>query len=310
MSLSPIGAPRPAVRPVAPVALKAKARAAADPLPTFANAEQYKNYVINLVAQSRVTQQELEGARKALNEGKGTDGAVGSAQERLDAVKLQLSLLRDQYPIPADWSRSKVLFGQGFDKDKFWREQVEAIPGKEVVVTPQAPQAPQTPAPAPAPAPANAGERAAFNGKLRLAQFAKDNSHYADDRDAALKTALGDATKLAINAGECIQVAKAAKNLYYYADNRDAMIRTSLSRGAELATSVADAIAVADAAKDSAYYADNRDVAVRGALQKAIDLCGSFADMEQIVAAAKRDFYYGDNRDAIIKKAMAKPNLQ
>ncbi|MDB5101760.1 MAG: hypothetical protein JWM80_6181 [Cyanobacteria bacterium RYN_339] len=308
MNVSTIGTPRFNV-PVRAVHVPAKAQAAADPLPTFANAEQYKNYVINLVAQSRVTQAELEAARKALNENKGTDGAVGSAQERLDAVKLQLSLLRDQYPIPSDWTRSKLLFGQGFDKDKFWREQVEAIPGKEVVVTPQAPQAP-APAPAtPAPVPADAGDRAGFKGKLRLAQFAKDNSHYANDRDAALKTALGDATKLSINSGECIEVARAAKSLYYYSDNRDAMVKTSLGRGAELAASVQDAIALADAAKETSYYADNRDALVKKALQKAIDLCGSFADMETIVAAAKRDFYYGDNRDAIIKQAMAKPNL-
>jgi hypothetical protein len=126
----------------------AKARGG-DPLPTFANAEQYKNYVINLVAQARATQADLDKARNGAN----NQAEVGNLKERLDSVKLQLAVLRDNFPIPADWSRSKLLFGQGFDKDKFWREQVEAIPGKEVVITP-APQAPAPQAPAPAPAPA------------------------------------------------------------------------------------------------------------------------------------------------------------
>lgn len=160
MTLSPLPAnlPRlaaanraPAVAGQAP-AVRAKAQAR-DPLPSFKGPDDYKNYVINLVGQAQGAERELEAARKDLNQGKeGTKLVIATLQERLDAIKLQLKILRDDYPIPSEWTRSKLLLGQGFDKDKFWKEQVEVIPGQEVVI-PRPTPAPEKPKSAPVPAP-------------------------------------------------------------------------------------------------------------------------------------------------------------
>ncbi len=156
MTLSSLSANRPrlvaANRPPAATgavpAVRAKAQGR-DPLPSFKGPDDYKNYVINLVGQAQGAERELEVARKDLNQGKeGTRLVIATLQERLDAIKLQLKILRDDYPIPSDWTRSKLLFGQGFDKDKFWKEQVEVIPGQEVVIPRPAP-APAKPKPAP-----------------------------------------------------------------------------------------------------------------------------------------------------------------
>jgi hypothetical protein len=174
MTMTPLAAaqPRPAAlvrqqaagAPAAP-AIRARAQGG-DPLPKFSEPTDYQHYVINLVAQAQGTERELEAARKALNQGgEGTKAVVETLQERLDAIKLQLKILRDDYPLPAEWTRSKLLFGYGFDKEAFWKAQVEAIPGQEVVVPRPAPkpEAPKPPAPAnvpaPAPAPASNGPR-------------------------------------------------------------------------------------------------------------------------------------------------------
>jgi hypothetical protein len=145
-------APQPAPQPGA--AIKAAKARGADPLPTFGSARDYQNYVINLVGQSRTAEGDLDAAKKAFQEGKGSKTELSAARERLDAIKLQLMVLRDSYPIPSKWSRSKLLGGEGFDKETFWKRQVEAIPGKEVIVTPPAPKAQPAPQPAKPQAPA------------------------------------------------------------------------------------------------------------------------------------------------------------
>jgi len=121
-----------------------------DPLPGFPDARAYQNYVINLVSQTRQLEREVVTAAKIAGEGKPNDPTVLALRERLDATKLQLKILRDDMPIPAAWTRWQMLGGEGFDKDKFWREQVEVIPGKPVAVNPEPPKPAARPA-APAP---------------------------------------------------------------------------------------------------------------------------------------------------------------
>jgi hypothetical protein len=83
---------------------------------------------------------------------------VAALQDRQDAVKLQLTVLRDSFAIPPEWSRPRIFGGSGFNKAAFWKSQVEGIPATEVKVAPLAvkPQPKPVPAPRPAaPAPAS-----------------------------------------------------------------------------------------------------------------------------------------------------------
>lgn len=185
--------------PAPAVAARAKAQGR-DPLPSFKAPEDYKNYVINLVGQAQGVERELEAARKDLNQGKeGTKVVIATLQERLDALKLQLKILRDDYPIPSEWTRSKLLLGHGFDKDAFWKAQVEVIPGQEVVIPRPAPQppkpAPQPPKPAeapPAPAPAPATNAPATGGALAPA-LVKLLAGYANEGLNAYDNSAGNA---------------------------------------------------------------------------------------------------------------------
>ena len=154
-SIAPVTSPRPFVRPTATASaftVVAKARGA-DPLPKIGSAQEYKNKVVGLVGQAQQLEREMELLKKA-PETEGSKALAATYQERLDVTKLQLKILRDDYVIPAGWSRAKILFGQGFDKDAFWRDQIEAVPQKPVVI-------PQTPIKAAPPAKPQAQARPA-----------------------------------------------------------------------------------------------------------------------------------------------------
>ena len=96
------------------------------------------NHVIKLVAQSQQIQREQDKAREGLNRpsNAGAKALVETLQVRQDAVKMELKMMRDSYVIPVKWSLPKIFLGHGFNKDKFWRERVEGIPAKPVVVNP------------------------------------------------------------------------------------------------------------------------------------------------------------------------------
>jgi hypothetical protein len=249
-------------------AAKAVARSS-DPLPTFKTAEAYKNYVINLVSQSRASQQALEEARKAQNAGTGVPGAVGNAQERLDSVKLELAVLRDNFVPPAEWARSSWLGGQGFDKDKFWQAQVEAIPGKEVVVSPKpvAPAAPPVPAPAPAqsaPAPAQAAPAA------QAAPVAPGNGNYAASLALASKYA-----------SDALNVSSSYKP----------MALKAFHQAADQCASAADALKVAETAAkcyctDEASYAFGRALGLAGNAPEALTVGVDAANYGQNLSSA------------------------
>ncbi len=139
-------APQPFVR-VAPVdtldlaAIVPRRRPAArgaEVLPRFDSAQAYKNRVIALVGLSQVARQALAAAKQAHEAGKGSPSGVADARERLAAVRLQLALLRDGYVIPAAWTRAKFLRGEGFDKARFWRDQIEGVARKSHEVPPEA----------------------------------------------------------------------------------------------------------------------------------------------------------------------------
>ena len=282
--VAPAGTPAPRIR--------AAARGG-DPLPSFPDARAYQNYVINLVSQARQLDRDIETTRAASGDKPG-DATVAALRERLDAVKLQLKILRDDYPLPAEWTRSRFFLGQGFDKEAFWRDQVEAIPGKAVMVTP-APAAPARPPQGQAPAPAQAPplpnqplptvaavtlpvEPAdpAVAQTLRIALAAHQKGMSSSAGDAFRK-----ATSQCRTAGDAMAVFRAADLKGYSTSAGEAAARAT-----GLAGDVATLMAIAEAASNEGYSSKATE-----AFEKATATCRTWTEALQVALLAHKEGY-------------------
>lgn len=127
------------IRPSVPAAARrpvVRAKAQAGELPTFPDAASYRNHVVKLVGQAIGVDRDLAAARRS----SAPAVQIQALEDRQAALRMQLSVLRDYFDVPAAWSRPGLAFGEGFDKKAFWRDQDAALASG--VVAPVAPVAP------------------------------------------------------------------------------------------------------------------------------------------------------------------------
>ncbi|MFN3432256.1 MAG: tetratricopeptide repeat protein, partial [Candidatus Sericytochromatia bacterium] len=269
----------PAAAARQPLAPKAKG---SDPLPTFDNSESYRNYVINLVAQARVADKDMAQARQDVDQGKGGQREVDAARERLDAIKLQLMVLRDSYPIPSKWTRSKFFGGEGFDKDAFWKAQVEAIPGKPIYVNPETPKpepvkpqpkppetsqpAPVTPIPAPV-TPQPGAWKSALD--MAVAAYRAGNSNSAS-------SAFAKAIDLAPGHAESLEIALTAVR-YGYSNSAGAAFKKATAQSTHYPVALDIAVQA---------YAKGFSNAATDAFARATDQAGNSTESRAVAATA------------------------